>query len=141
MKYWITVASKDHIDNGIKGGFMQACHGKVNPLKKMSVGDYVIFYSPKTEFDGNEKCQSFTAIGKVKDEQIYQYQMSENFIPFRRNIDFIESDSLPIQPLINDLEFIKNKKSWGFVFRFGFFEINEHDFKLISEKMLNHALV
>jgi hypothetical protein len=29
-KYWITVASKDHVKIGVEEGFAQACHGKAN---------------------------------------------------------------------------------------------------------------
>ncbi|RZK52785.1 MAG: EVE domain-containing protein, partial [Pedobacter sp.] len=45
---------------------------------------------------------------------------------------------LSIIPLIDDLNFIQNKKSWGYPFRFGFFEINQHDFDLISTQMLHY---
>lgn len=42
----------------------------------------------------------------------------------------------PIRPLINDLSFIKNKQSWGFMFRFGMFEIPKTDFELIKNAMI-----
>jgi hypothetical protein len=35
----------------------------------------------------------------------------------------------------SSLTFIHNKKVWGFVFRFGFFEISEEDFGTISKAM------
>jgi hypothetical protein len=121
---------------GVAGGFMQANHGKEAPLKRMKPGDKVLFYSPKQSFDGDEKCQSFTAIGEVADDEIYQYKMAENFTPYRRNVTFYDCKELPILPIINDLDFIENKKSWGYRFRFGFFEINEKDFMFINAKML-----
>ena len=46
-KYWIIVASKDHVKNGISAGIAQACHGKSSPLKRMKKGDYLIYYSGK----------------------------------------------------------------------------------------------
>lgn len=87
-KYWIIVASKDHVQHGVEQGIAQACHGKASPLKRMTKGDYVLYYSSKVAFDHTEKCQEFTAIGQVKDDEVYAFQMSENFTPFRRNIDF-----------------------------------------------------
>lgn len=135
-KYWVIVASKDHVKTGISEGIAQACHGKSAPLKRMNMGDFVIFYSGKQTMGNPDKCQEFTAIGKVKDDEVYPFQMTANFCPFRRNIDFIESKDVSILPLINDLEFILNKKSWGYPFRYGFFEINLNDFCLISSKML-----
>jgi hypothetical protein len=137
MKYWITVASKDHVARGVAEGFMQANHGKEGPLKRMFIDDWVIFYSPKQSYNGNEPCQAFTAIGQVADEQIYQHKMADDFIPYRRNVKYYGCRETPIAPLINGLEFIKNKSSWGYSFRFGFFEIREHDFRLIQSNMID----
>jgi len=137
MRYWIVVVSKDHIARGVTGSFMQANHGKEGPLKRMAVNDWVIFYSPKQTFAGNEPLQAFTAIGQVADEKIYQHKMTDDFIPYRRNINYHKSRETPIAPLINGLNFITNKTSWGYQFRFGFFEIPESDFKLIQSKMVD----
>ncbi len=136
IKYWIIVASKDHVKKGISESIAQACHGKASPLKRMRKGDFVIYYSGKQSFGKPEKCQEFTAIGTVKDDEVYPFQMIADFCPFRRDIEFFESVDVSILPLINDLDFIQNKKSWGYPFRFGFLEIKEHDFKLISSQML-----
>jgi hypothetical protein len=137
MKYWIVVVSKDHMARGVEGGFMQANHGKEGPLKRMGVNDGVIFYSPKQTFAGKEPLQAFTAIGEVADDKIYQHKMAENFIPYRRNINYQKCKDTPIAPLINDLDFITNKTSWGYQFRFGLFEIPERDFNLICGKMVD----
>ncbi|WP_029284164.1 EVE domain-containing protein [Pedobacter sp. R20-19] len=137
-KYWILVASKDHVKNGMAQGIAQACHGKAAPLKRMKKGDFVIYYSGKQTLGKPDKCQEFTALGKLIDDEIYQFKVSEDFCPTRRNIAFLESKDTSILPLIADLVFINNKKSWGYPFRFGFFEINQHDFDLISSKMLQH---
>jgi len=138
QKYWIIVASKDHVKTGIAEGIAQACHGKATPLKRMKKGDYVIYYSAKQTLEKPDKCQEFTALGKVLDNEIYQFQVSEDFYPSRRKIEFSQCKDISILPLINDLQFIQNKKSWGYPFRFGFFEINQHDFELISSQMLQH---
>ncbi len=136
-KYWIIVASKDHVKKGVKGGFSQACHGKAAPLKRMQKGDYVIYYSGKQILGESDKCQEFTAIGQVKDDGVYQFQMTLDFCPSRRNIEFFENKDISVLPLIDSLEFIKNKKSWGYPFRFGFLEINQNDFNIISSHMLS----
>jgi hypothetical protein len=135
-KYWIAVVSKNHIMRGVKGGFMQANHGKPGSLKKLHANDWVIFYSPKVTYEGDEKLQAFTAIGQVADENLYQFKMTEDFIPYRRNMNYARCKEVPIVPLIGSLDFIRDKKAWGYRFRFGFLEIDEHDFNLISGKML-----
>lgn len=137
-KYWVIVASKDHVKNGITEGIAQTCHGKASPLKRMKPNDFIIYYSGKQTLGKTGKCQEFTAIGQVKDEEVYQVQMTAGFCPFRRNITFFEHRDTSILPLINDLQFIQNKQSWGYPFRFGCFEINRHDFDLISSQMLQH---
>jgi hypothetical protein len=136
MKYWITVVSKDHIARGVAGGFMQANHGKQGPLTRMATGDWVIIYSPRQSMDGNERLQAFTAIGRVAGDEIYQYKMSEDFKPFRRNVTYYQCKETPIVPLVEDLSFMPNKTSWGYPFRFGFFELPGHDFELIKKHML-----
>ncbi|OMQ11678.1 EVE domain-containing protein [[Flexibacter] sp. ATCC 35103] len=136
-KYWIATISKEHAQRAISGGFIQVCHGKEGPLKRMQKEDYILIYSSKITMEGNEKCQSFTALGKVVGDEVYSFQMTENFVPFRRNIQFMEANEVSILPLIENLEFIPNKKSWGYPFRYGFFEINENDFNFITSKMIS----
>ena len=102
----------------------------------MKKGDGVVFYSSKEKYGDLLPYQRFTAIGRVKDDELYQGIMSANFEPFRRNVNFIKSTDADIRPLIDDLSFIKNKKQWGYPFRFGFFELNEQDFTLIAKAML-----
>lgn len=136
IKYWIVVASKDHITRGIAGSFIQANHGKEAPLKRMHQHDKVICYSPKITMLADDKCQAFTAIGTISGDTIYQHAMSENFVPYRREVEFMKCGEIPILPLIDELDLIVNKKSWGYSFRFGLLEISEHDYKLISEKMI-----
>ena len=136
-KYYIVVVSKDHISRGVAGSFMQSNHGKAGSLKKLHTGDWVIFYSPKISYTGNEPLKAFTAIGQIKDEELYQHKMSDDFIPYRRNVTYYHYEETPITPLINDLDFIEDKKDWGYRFRFGFFEIGENDFELIRSKMIN----
>src|SRR5882724_3286441 len=111
-KYWILVASKNHVLHGIKEGIAQACHGKAYPLKRMSIGDGIIYYSPKLEFDKNIPCQEFTGIGFVSGEETYLFDMGNGFVPYRRNIKYLESSPAHIKPLIEKLQFITDKKQW-----------------------------
>ena len=119
-KFWIGVASKEHVENGVKLGICQFCHGKLSPTKRLSKGDFVIYYSSKEQMHKPNLCQKFTAIGIVKDETPYQVEIENDFKPFRRNVEYIKAQNVNIKPLIQDLAFIKNKKSWGYVFRYGF---------------------
>ena len=137
MKYFINTVSRDHVQRGVAGGFTQANHGKPNSIKKLHQGDWLIFYSPKTKYQGGEPLQAFTAIGQIKDEELYQGEMTPDFMPWRRNVDFKQCAEVPIKPLLDELSFIKDKTRWGYMFRFGLFEIPEDDFKKIQQLMLD----
>lgn len=134
-KYWIGVASKEHVNKGAIEGIAQVCHGKQTPLKRMKPGDWIIYYSPTEFFGEKQPCRKFTAIGQVKDKEPYQFKMGDDFIPWRRDVNFINAQNVAIEPLIDKLSFIKNKNHWGFVFRYGLFEIPENDFYLIASHM------
>ncbi len=134
-KYWIAVVSKEHVQNGMDQAIIQVCHGKKAPLKRIRKGDYVVFYSSKIKRTDKTPYQHFTAIARMPDDILYQVTMFENFMPFRRRAEFLPCKEISIRPLINDLEFIKNKKSWGYVFRFGLLEIPREDFVRIATEM------
>jgi hypothetical protein len=136
----VVVASRNHAQLGIDGGFIQANHGKEAPLRRIGKGDWIVLYSPKETFEGQTPCRKFAALGEVKDDRVYQVQMTEDFRPFRRDVKFV-SDAIetPIEPLTAKLTFIKNKKSWGYVFRFGLIEIPRNDFSLIASNMLKES--
>ncbi len=135
MKYWIAVASAEHVRLGRETGFMQICHGKAAPLRRLQPGDGVIYYSPTETFRGKDKFQSFTAIGHVKQGQPYQHDMGGGFVPFRRDIDWLEAREMPIRPMLEHLEFASGNKNWGYLLRFGIFLISKADFDKIRAAM------
>lgn len=139
MRYWIGVASKEHVRLGIAGGFCQLCHGKSQPLKRMSNGDWIVYYSPTEIFRESAPCQKFTAIGEVVGDDVYPVEMSPGFVPYRRDIRFLPASDAPIHPLLEKLDFIRNKRRWGYAFRFGYLEISRQDFECIARQMLDHA--
>ncbi len=134
-KYWINTVSFEHVQKGIKDGFTQADHGKAVNIKKLSKDDMIVFYSPKTKFKDGEPLQKFTAIGIIADTEPYQVEMTPTFHPWRRNVKFLKCTQVPVQDFIEKLDFIKDKKKWGFPFRRGLFQIEESDFKLIADAM------
>ena len=134
-RYWVVVVSKDHLQTGKKLGIVQANHGKSAPMKRLKTGDLIVFYSPKMEFSGKEPCRKFTAVARVKEGEPYQGDMGDGFVPFRRDVEFLPCEEVDIKPIIPKLGFIRKKESWGFVFRFGFFEIPREDFATIAGEM------
>jgi hypothetical protein len=133
-KYWIAVASAEHARRG-RAGFMQVNHGKKAPLQRIRAGDGVAYYSPAETIGGKDRLQSFTTIGRVRDEALYQGVMGGDFTPWRRNVDYFGATEAPIAPLLDRLEFTHGKANWGYQMRFGLFEISEQDFRTIATAM------
>lgn len=139
MTAWINTISAQHVARGVAGGFTQADHGMPDRLKRLARGDWVAFYSPKTDYPEGEPLRMFTALGQIVDDEPYQVELSEDAKPYRRRVEFVECTPVPIRPLIEQLDFIEDKQHWGFRFRFGLFRINSHDFEVIRTALTRRA--
>ena len=132
---WVAVASADHVARGYAGGFMQVCHGKQGPLKRVKPNDLVVYYSPTFTYQQKDTCQSFTALGHVTSAEPYQVVMSENFMPYRHDVAWLSQQHCPIRPLLQTLSFTRNNSRWGYQFRLGLFEIPFEDMQVIAHQM------
>ncbi len=134
-KHWVAVASAEHVRIGRKAGFMQVCHGKAAPLRRIKPGDRVVYYSPAITVRGADKLQAFTAIGIAKAVEPYHADMGGGFCPYRRDVAWLPAEEAPIRALLDRLDFTCVKKSWGYQLRFGLFEISEPDMLAIADAM------
>ena len=132
---WIAVASAEHVRIGRAQGFMQVCHGKAAPLRRLSPGDRVAYYSPTATFRGKDTLQAFTAVGLIAAGAPYQADMGDGFRPFRRDVIWKEARETLIRPLLDALAFARDNKNWGYQLRFGLFEIAEDDMQTIASAM------
>ena len=135
---WIAVASAEHARRGrdeMTPGFMQVCHGKQAPLKRVKPGDRVAYYAPKISMsDPKSMCQRFVSIGIVQPGEPYAFDMG-GFVPFRRDVSYVPAQETSILPLLDVFEFVEDRNRWGYKFRFGLFQISDHDMKLIAQAM------
>lgn len=135
--FWIGVACKTHVQNGIKLGICQFCHGKITAVNKIARDDWVIYYSPRIGMERNSATvQQFTAIGTVTDDVPYQVDYGNGFKPWRRNVAYLNAHPVDIVPLIPHLSFIKNKTNWGMTFRYGLLQVDQHSFEIIHRSMI-----
>lgn len=132
---WIATVSADHAMVGKRDGFIQVCHGKAAPLRRLRLGDRIITYSPRQSFGGGENLQAFTTIGHVGDQQPYQIEMAPGFQPWRRDVHWLPAQQAPIRPLLDRLSFTRSQSNWGYQFRFGLFEISAADADVIADAM------
>ena len=132
---WIAVAAAEHVRRGRTAGFMQVCHGKAAPLRRLRPGDRVAYYSPTIAFGGAEKLRAFTAIGIVKEGEPYRHDMGGGFAPFRRDVAWVAACEAPIAPLLDKLELSSGGRNWGYRFRTGLVAVSDHDLRLIAAAM------
>lgn len=140
-KNWIAVACRDHARRGrdeFAMGFMQVCHGKCAPLKRVQPGDWVAYYAPTVSMGSKDKCQSFISFGEVQAGEPYAFDMG-GFVPFRRDVQYARAQETPIAPLIDAFEFVENRSRWGAKFRFGLFSVSDHDMLMIATAMQAEA--
>jgi hypothetical protein len=135
IRNWIAVASADHVRRGGAEGFMQVCHGRAAPLRRVLPGDRVAYYSPTIAFRGKDKYRAFTRFGIVRAGEPYQVDMGEGFCPYRRDVAWLMTQDAPIAPLLDTLEFTAGRRNWGYQFRFGIIAVSDHDMNVIARAM------
>ena len=134
MQGWLGVVSRAHVRRGVAGGFAQVCHGRAAPLRRMQPGDVLVYYSPTIEM-GGEPLRAFTAIGRVEDPAVFQFDMGGGFVPYRRHVVY-EKDvrEVPLATLKDQLELCA-EPNWGMALRRGLLKLSAHDLQLIAAAM------
>lgn len=135
---WIAVASAEHARRGCAvpaQGYMQVCHGKCAPLRKVSPGDRVTYYAPTLAFGARDRYQHFVSIGIAQPGEPYPFDMGGGFVPFRRDVVYLPAREAPVAPLLKQLEFAQERPHWGYKLRFGLFGISDHDMQVIARAM------
>ena len=136
-RYWIGVACLNHINRGLELGMFGIGHGKLEPLERMQPNDMILFYAPKIDFAKNDKAniyQKFKGFGEITNDEIFTEEISDRCV-FRRKVRFLSNKEVDIHELIGELDFIKDKKRWGFPFMRGYLEITEKDFATVSKSL------
>jgi hypothetical protein len=137
---WLVIAAAEHVALGLRGGFIQVCHGKHAPVRRLQPGDRVVCYSPNRRYSAShaarakDRLQAFTAIGTVKCGDPYRADMGAGFQPFRRDVDWHDAEPTPFAAL-HDLLAITREKNWGYRLRQGLVEVSEADMTAIADVM------
>lgn len=131
--HWVVVAAAEHVARGRAGGFVQACHGRAAPLRRMRPGDVVACYSPTGRFRGADRLQEFTAIGVAAAGEPYRAEM-DGFTPFRRDVAWRAAAPAPMAPLVGRLSFTMSR-NWGHALRFGLLAVTADDMRLIADAL------
>jgi hypothetical protein len=134
---WLAVASAEHVEIGRSAGFMQVCHGKASPLRRVQPGDRVVYYSPNRLYTpshalrGKDRLQAFTAIGTVRGA-LYQADMGFGFQPFRRDVAWHDAQRAA-RGAAGEVAF--TREELGYRLRQGLVEISDADMTIIAAAM------
>ena len=134
-RFWVGVASREHVLAAVRGAFCQLNHGKEAPVRRLQMGDSIVFYSPRERMQGGKSLQAFTAAGRILDDVPYQVEQSKDFRPFRRKTEYFKSKDASIHPLLEELSFTKGRSNWGAALRMGIFQMKREDYLKIAIAM------
>jgi hypothetical protein len=134
-RYWLAVVQRAHVLRGVELGIVQTSHGAKGGIQRMSPGDGLVYYSPKTDYPEGDALREFTALGTVAEGDAWQ-ETSGDFTPWRRAVEYdSNARAIPIAPLLDRLELTQGNRNWGFIMRRGQIELTEPDFLLIARQM------
>ncbi|MCP2321530.1 hypothetical protein HDA40_000037 [Hamadaea flava] len=136
MRFWLGVVCRDHVRRGTGLGIAQLGHGRRDGLARLSPGDWLVYYSPRTSLRGGTPLQAFTAIGEVAEDEIWQADEGD-FQPWRRRVSYVEDAR---ETRIMDLDLaLTRERAWGNQLRRGLVELTEADFTQIRSAMADHS--
>ena len=118
-------------------GIAQANQTARTTLESMRDSDGIVYYSPKTDFEG-EPLKAFTAIGRVVGDTVHQSGDSPagGYRPWRRRVEYDpDAVAASIRPLLPVLDLTRRDPDWGYQLRRGLLEISRHDFEEIRLQM------
>lgn len=133
--YWLGVVHRDHVHRATSLGIAQLGHGKRPGLARLSAGDGLVYYSPRTSLNDGDPLHAFTAIGEVADDEIWQADEGA-FTPWRRRVNYLpDTTDVQIHDLDGELD-LTGEPNWGHRLRRGLVELTPADFHRIRSAML-----
>jgi hypothetical protein len=121
-------------------GIAQLGHGKRGGLARLSPGDWLVYYSPRTSLRDGLALQAFTAIGEVADDEIWQADEG-CFQPWRRRVRYLGTAvETPIAAFGGALD-LTSGPNWGYQLRRGLVELTAGDFARIRSAMVGSDTV
>ena len=132
MSAWLGVVSRSHVERGVSLGIAQVMHGKREGLARMKLGDWLVYYSPRTAYPDGEPLKAFTAVGRIMDDEIWQADEGD-FHPYRRRVDYLPLErEIPISELSARLD-LTATPNWGYQLRRGIIPLSDADLQAILD--------
>ncbi len=134
---FVVVLPRDAVDRIAAEDLIEAGGGRRDPLTRLDAGDWVAFYSPRASAAPGAPLQAFTAVCEVTAGPIVEGppRHAEADASFHRSARYVAAEAAPIRPLIDALDFIRDKHHWGVALRYGFVRVSVADFLRIADAM------
>lgn len=132
---WIGVAAAAQVRRGAEGGFVMFAHGRHEAAKRLSPGDFFVYYAPREWLDEGAQVRAFIEIGQIAPGDPAERQMSEGASGWSRPAEFWDARIADVYPLLPQLSFVRDPRHWGMAFRRSLFEVPAVDFRLIAAAM------
>ncbi|MFW9888965.1 MAG: EVE domain-containing protein [Candidatus Thorarchaeota archaeon] len=111
-------------------------------FKKLQENDIIVFYILVTGHPRDPRAKKVPGIFRVVSQPYYDTtpEWPDGVYPHRAKLEPIlvtesSNEMLPIKPLVSQLSFIKNEKTWGRVFQTALVPISKQDFQLLRNKL------
>lgn len=136
-RYWVCNAAQEHVHIVQTKGYTQINMGPREPLEKMNVGDWILYYSPTNLFENiTPNCEKFTGIACVNDTRIYP-QGNSHPDHWRRNVDFYPCTPHSPQDFVGKVTFLPQNKKWQKILQQPVLEISREDFITIAKMIVS----
>ena len=138
---WLAVASADHVATARRGGFIQVCHGRAAPLRRLQPGDRIVCYSPTQRYSPShaardrDRLQAFTALGTVRPGEPYRDEGGLGVLPYRRDVDWHASGAVLLGEVRDRLALVR-EPNWGYRLRQGLIGLCDADMTAIAGAMV-----
>jgi len=149
MTIWLTIGTWEGWNTVTHKGILEIPKREKLRFEKIKKDDKVLFYT-KVEFRPEGMLPSAivgSAIVKqiipgIPPEEITLSRAKEMLEPYRCQMKNIYEFSTPValQPLIEELEFIRNKRRWTIHLTHALQEISEKDYALITSMQTRHRI-
>lgn len=138
QEHFIGVVHKAQALRAREMGIVAFSHGRESAVRSLAVGDAVILYAPRTDFDG-DPVQAFVAHAIVTGEAPETREFAPGMTAWTRAARYDEITEIPVRPMLDDLEFVTNPRHWGMSFRQGKFAIGQADYLRIATALLGRT--
>ena len=136
---WIVTISEDNLQDTLKHNLIGLPERRRNLLKRVRLGDTVVFYVGKKRagYGGPRASVSqFGPVAEVTGEEFFSEapiwgSRGGDVFPSRLPISLVSEGRVNAADIIPHLSFVRDKGKWGLYFLTGVRELSEEDYKTL----------